>query len=418
MDGILLHYLIIGNGGAGISALQSIRSIDTKSSITIISREKYPAYSPCSLPNLISGKVDKPTIIRFDEQFYKALNVKFVKSTEIIRILPKSKEIKDSKGNKIKFDKLLIAAGAKPITPKGISGLNLKGVHVMGTLDSTLGIIDHVKKGVNRAVVIGGGFMGVETATMLKMKGVNVTIVEMLPHTLSRMIDTDMSERVEEILKEHGIRLLLNETLKSVNGKKNVESVILEKKKIPCDMVVLSIGVSPNIEIVRGSQIKTNKGIIVNSKMQTNQKDIFAAGDIAEVWEQIEGIKGLFAIWPNAIEQGRIAGLNMAGNSVEYTGAEVVNVLDVFSTPVVAMGRTLREIDNCKILSRFTPNTSKKILLKNNRILGLQFIGTIRNAGTFYSLMKDGSDVSSISDRLLDDNFIINPAVISTKMIK
>lgn len=414
----MLHYLIIGNGGAGISALQAIRSIDTKSSITIISREKYPAYSPCSLPNLIGGKVDKPTIIRFDKQFYKNLNVKFVKSTEIIRILPKIKEIKDSKGNKIKFDKLLIATGAKPITPKGISGLNLNGVHVMSTLDSTLGIIDQIKKGVNRAVVVGGGFMGVEIATMLKMKGVNVTIIEMLPNILSRMIDTDMSEKVEENLKEHGIGLLLNETLKSIDGKKIVESVTLEKKKIPCDIVVLSIGVSPNIEIVRGSQIKTNKGIVVNSKMQTNQKDIFAAGDIAEVWEQIEGIKGSFAIWPNAIEQGRIAGLNMAGNSVEYTGAEVVNVLDVFNTPVIAMGRTSKEIVECKILSRFTPNTSKKILLKDNRILGLQFIGTIRNTGTFYSLMKNGSDVSSISDRLLDDNFIINSAVISTKMIK
>ena len=412
MDGILLHYVIIGNGGAGISALQAIRSVDNKSNITIISKEKYPAYSPCSLPNLIGGKVDKPTVIRFEKQFYKNLNVKFVKNTEIIRIFPNSKEIKDTKGNTIKFDKLLIAAGAKPIKPGGISGLDLNGVHVMGTLGSTLRIIDHIKKGVSQAVVVGGGFMGVETATMLRMKGVNVTIVEMLPHILSRMIDTDMSIKVEEKLKEHGIRLILNDTLKSVNGEKTVKGVTLDKKKISCDMVVLAIGVSPNIEIVKGTKIKTNKGIVVDSKMQTNQKDIFAAGDIAEVWEQIEGKQGSFAIWPNAIEQGRIAGLNIAGKSTEYIGAEVVNVIDVFNTSIVAMGRTSKEIGKCKILSRFTPSTSKKIILKNNKILGLQFIGTIRNTGTFYSLMKNGSDVSSISDRLLDDNFIINPAVI------
>jgi len=416
LEGILLHYVIIGNGGAGISALQIIRSVDKKSEITIISKEKYPAYSPCSLPNLIGGKIDKTTIIRFDKQFYKDHKVNFVKNTEILKIKPDKKEIEDSNGNSIKYDKLLIATGAKPITPKGIEGLDLKGVHVMGTLDSTLRIIDHIKKGVKKAVLIGGGFMGIETATMLKLNNIDVSIVEMLPHILSRMIDTDMSEKVEDILNKHGIKLYLNKTVKYLNGKKSIESVSFEKEKIQCDMVVLAIGVSPNIEIVKETGINTNKGIIVNSKMQTNVMDIYAAGDITEVKEQIEGIKGSYAIWPNAIEQGRIAGLNMIGNNTDYTGAEVVNVLDVFNTPIIAMGRTSKEISKCKIIYRFTPQTSKKILLKSNRIVGLQFIGTIRNTGTFYNLMKNGNDVTDIIDRLLDDNFIINPSIIYQKI--
>ena len=411
----MLHYVIIGNGGAGISALQTIRSYDKKSDVTIISKEKYPAYSPCSLPNLIGGKVDTPTILRFDKDFYKRLNVKFIKNTEILKILPDEKEIIDSKSSSIKYDKLLIAAGAKPITPKEIDGLNLNGVHVIGTLDSTLGIIDYLKKGVKKAVVVGGGFMGIETATMLKLNKIDVSIVEMLPHILSRMIDSDMSENVENILKKNGLDILLNSTVKSVNGKKTVESVTVENKKLPCDMVVLAIGVSPNIEIVKQTGIKTNKGIIVNSKMQTNKKDIFAAGDITEVIEQIEGKKGSFAIWPNAIEQGRIAGSNMVGKNIDYIGAEVINVLDVFNIPIIAMGRTSKEIGKCKIISRFTPQSSKKIILKNNRIVGLQFIGSIRNTGTFYSIMKRGNDVSDIVDRLLDDNFIINPSTISSK---
>jgi NADPH-dependent 2,4-dienoyl-CoA reductase/sulfur reductase-like enzyme len=412
-----LHYVIIGNGGAGISALKAIRSVDKKSNITIISREKYPAYSPCSLPNLIGGEVDKPTIIRFDKQFYNRLNVKFIKNTKIIQIFSNKKEIKDSNGKSIRFDKLLIAAGANPIKPKEIGGLDLNGVHVMGTLDSALDILEQIKKGVNQAVVVGGGFMGIETAIMLSLRGIKVTIVEMLPHVLSRMIDSDMSEKVEKIIKEHGLKLILNDTVKSVNGKKIVTGVSLNKKKLSCDMVVLAIGVKPNIEIVKNTKIKNNKGIIVNSKMHTNIKDIYAAGDIAEVWEQIEGKQGSFAIWPNAIEQGRIAGLNMAGQNIEYGGAEVVNALDVFNTPVVAIGRTSQEIDKYNSISRFTPHTSKKILLKKNKIIGLQFIGTIRNTGTFYSLMKKGSDVRNIIDKLLDDNFIINPEVISPKMI-
>lgn len=406
-----MHYVIIGNGGAGVSALQTIREIDKKSDITIISREQYPAYSPCSLPNLIGGEVDKPTIFRFDKQFYNRLNAKFMKNTEALQIFPKKKEVKLAKDKSIKFDKLLIAAGAKPITPKGVKALELDGVHIMGTLESALGILEHIKQGVKHAVIIGGGFMGVETAAMLRKRGIDVTIVEMLSHILSRMLDPDISEKVVEILKQHGIKIVLNDIVKSINGDNKVTCVSLNKTKLICDMVILAIGVRSNIEIVEGSGIKTNQGIIVDLKMQTNKKDIFAAGDITEVREQIEGVQGSFAIWPNAIEQGRIAGLNIAEKHTKYDGAEVVNVLDILNTPIVAMGRTSKEIGKCKVISRFTPQFSKKILLKNKRIVGLQFVGTIRNAGTFYILMKKGSDISAIEDRLLEDNLVIAPDI-------
>ena len=406
-----MHYVIIGNGGAGISALQTIRENDKKGDITIISREKYPAYSPCSLPDLIGGEIDKQKIFRFDKNFYENLNSNFQKNTEALEIFTKNKEFKLANGKKIRFDKLLISAGAKPIAPKQIKGLNLEGVHIMGTLDSALGILKHVKSGAKHAVIVGGGFMGIETATMLRKQGLNVTIVEMLPNILSRMLDPDISKKVEEILRENKVELLLNDTVKSITGGKKVTGVSLNNTKLNCNMVVLAIGVKPNIEIIQNSGIRANYGIIVDSTMQTNKKDIFAAGDITEVREQIEGSQGTFAIWPNAIEQGRIAGLNMVGKHTEYDGADIVNVLDVFETPIVAMGRTSNEIGKCKVISRFTRQDSKKILMKNNRIVGLQFVGTIRNSGTFYSLMKKGTDVSSIVIRLLDDNFIIAPDI-------
>jgi NAD(P)H-nitrite reductase large subunit len=409
-----LHYVIIGNGGAGVSALQTIREFDKTSDITIISREQYPAYSPCSLPNLLAGEIDKPTIFRFDKQFYTRLNTKFMKSTEAIQVSPKDKKVLLEGEKSISFDKLLIAAGAKPIVPKEMKGLDLDGVHVMGTLDSTLGIIDYIKKGVNEAVIIGGGFMGVETATMLKKQGIDVNIVEMLPNILSRMLDSDISDKVAEILKKNGIKLVLNDTVKRINGDKKVTSVSLKTKTIKCDMVIIAIGVAPNIGILQDSGITTNRGVVVNSKMQTNIKDVYAAGDIAEVKEQIEGTQGSFAIWPNAIEQGRIAGLNMINQHTKYDGAEIINVLDIFDTPVVTMGKISKEIEKPKVISRFTPQTSKKILLKDNKMVGLQFVGTIRNTGTFYSLMKKGEDISEIKDRLLDDNFIIAPDLLLT----
>jgi NAD(P)H-nitrite reductase large subunit len=411
-----LQYVIIGNGGAGISALQALRDVDKKSEVILISREQYPAYSPCSLPNLISGELEQPRIFRFDKKFYQQHHVIFIKNTEALQICPKDKFVKLSNKQQLPFDKLLIAAGASPITPKSIVGLELNGVHVMDTLDSTLDIVNHVKQGVIHAVVIGGGFMGIETATMLTKRGIKVSIVEKLPQILLRMLDTDMSKRVAQIVTEKGINLICNNSVQTIEGKKHVSKVILQKRTLSCDMVVVAIGVAPNTTIVQNSGIATNHGIIVDSTMQTNIKDIYAAGDIAEVREQIGGKQGSYAIWPNAIEQGRIAGLNMANKHVTYPGAEVVNVLDVFDIPIVAMGFTSNDIRNYEVISRFTPNSSKKLLIQNNRIVGLQYIGSLRNVGTFYGLMKKGTDIHSIKERILDDNFVITPDSIPDEM--
>ena len=407
-----MHYVIIGNGGAGTSALQAMREVDASSDITIISREKYPAYSPCSLPNLLSGEVAEKEIFRFDKKFYSRLDVKFMKNTEALRIVPRKKEVKLADGKSMKYDRLLIAAGARPIVPKNMEGLDLKGVHVMGTLDSTLKILAQAEQGVKKAVVVGGGFMGIETAVMLRKRGMDVTIVELLPDILSRMLDTDVAGRVAQLLKAEGVNLVLNDAVKGAYGQKAVSKVSLGKRSLKCDMVVVAIGVVPNIEMVQGSGIAVNRGITVDQTMKTNKKHIYAAGDIAEVWEQIEGRKGSFAIWPNAIEQGRIAGLNMAGEGAAYTGAEVVNVLDIFDTPVVAMGSTSKAIGRCRTISRSTPHSYKKILLKNKKLLGLQFVGTIRNAGPLYALMKKGEDVSGFEERLLDDDFVIAPDIV------
>jgi nitrite reductase (NADH) large subunit len=404
-----LHFVILGNGGAGTSALQTIRSADENSKITIISREKFPAYSPCSLPELLSGETDKQKIMRFDKDFYRKHTATFLQNTEALAINPRNKEIKLAGGKTIKYDRLLIAAGASPIVPRNIGGLELKGVHVMGTLDSTLGIIKNLESGAKKAVVGGGGFMGIETAVMLRKRGVEVTIVELLPDILARMLDPDVSVSILKILESKGIRVVLNDAVKVINGKEEVTGVTLSKKKLKCDMVVMAIGVAPNTHLVKGSGIKANHGIVTDASMRTNIKGVYAAGDIAEVREQVGGKQGSFAIWPNAIEQGRVAGLNMAGVETEYAGAEVVNILDVFDTPIVAMGATSRELGKCKVVSRSTPRSYKKLLLKNNRIMGLQFVNSITNTGPIYALMKRGEDVSGVVDRLLDDNFVMAP---------
>lgn len=404
-----MHYVIIGNGGAGTSALTTIREVDRDSDISILSREKYPAYSPCSLPNLLSGELEKSKIFRFPDNFYDQHDAAFLRNTSALSVSPGTKEISLSNGERLKFDKLLISAGARPIIPREMKGLDLRGVHVMGTLDSTVGIIDHIQRGAKDAVVIGGGFMGIETATMLRKRGIEVTVVELLPGILSRMLDPDVSRKVEEIIRRNGVNLLLNRAVTAVQGTHDVQGVQIGKRAIPCDMVVVAIGVAPNLLVVKGSGIRTDRGIIVDRHMRTNRTNIYAAGDITEVIDRISGTQGSYAIWPNAIEQGRVAGLNMAGVPSSYEGAEVVNILDVFGTPVITMGGTSRTLGKCRSIVREYPHSYRKLLVKENRIMGLQFVGEMRNTGPFYSFMKEGTNVASVMDRLLDENFVHLP---------
>jgi len=405
-----LRYVIIGNGGAGVSALQTIREIDQDPEIIMISREGHTAYSPCSLPNLISGDIDEATIIRYGKDYYRGLNAELMLDSEVITIHPSDRTVELANGRTVDYDKLLISAGARPIAPPDLLGLD--GVHVMGTLDSTLGIRDHAERGVDRAVVVGGGFMGIESAVELRKRGIDVTVVELLPHVLSRMLDPEGSEWVEKLLEKNGVDVIVNDSVKAVNGDGKVENVSLGQGEIPCDMVVIAIGVTPNTGIIEGTGIDVNRGIVTDGTMRTSVKDIFAAGDIAEVREQITGTSGSFAIWPNAIEQGRVAGSNMAGVPMEYAGADIVNILDVFDTPVVTMGMTSEALGDVETLVRSTPHDHKKIMLSEGRMLGIQFIGNIRNTGPLYGLMTRGIDVSGLGERLLDDDLVIDPDVL------
>ncbi len=405
-----MHYVIIGNGGAGISALQAIRGIDRTSDITMISREKHPAYSPCSLPNLLASELDDDGIIRFDDDFHSRHNAELINNAEAVNIHPDKNTIELADGSSVKWDRLLIAAGASPIVPKGLAGLDLDGVYVMGSLDSTLAIRDHADRGARKAVVVGGGFIGIETAVMLGKRGMDVVVVEMLPRILSRMLDPDVSEHVEALMKDHGIDLRTDSTFNGAFGSSCVEQVKIDNEMLACDMVVIAIGVRPNIHLVEGSGVIVKGGIEVDSSMMTNRPGIYAAGDIARVREQVGGLSGSYMTWPNAIEQGRIAGLNMAGQDVKYNGAELINSLDVFEVPVLTMGYNSGMAGaGTEVLKWSDGREIKKALVKDDILIGLQFMGTIRNAGTLYALMKEGAFIGNIKDRLLDDNLVISP---------
>lgn len=397
--------VIIGTGGAGISAIRTIRAVDEKCKITAISQENQMPYSPCSLPHLIGGDIEKKNIYRVEKDFFKKNNVKAMLGTKVSKILPKERSVL-ADGGKIKYDKLLIAAGSVPLRPP-IPGIDTTGVFSLGNMADADRILKWVRKGAKKAIVLGAGFIGVECAIALRKLGLQVSVFEMLDWVLPKMLDEDSSGEVQKVLEREGIEFHLGQQVSEIVGKAKVSGVLAGKKKTSCDMVVLGIGVRPNTEFLKGSGIKVNHGVVVDEHMRTSVKDIYAAGDVVEADDKIRGTKRVNAIWPNAIQQGRIAGYNIAGEEKVYDGVESINILDVYGVPVLSMGMSSFELKDFEVEKSKTNRSFKKLLLKDGKIAGVQMVGAIRNSGYLLSLVKRGIEVDDIREHLLEDRFVI-----------
>jgi NAD(P)H-nitrite reductase large subunit len=397
--------VIIGTGGAGISAIRTIRSVDEKCKITAISQEDQMPYSPCSLPHLIGGDIKKKNIYRVEKDFFKKNKAKAMLGTKVSKITPKNKTVLADDG-KIRYDKLLIAAGSVPLRPP-IPGIDNTGVFSLGNMADADRILKWVRKGAKKAIVLGAGFIGVECAIALQKLGLQVSVFEMLDWVLPKMLDEDVSQEVQDVLEKEGIEFHLGQQVSEITGKGKVNGVLADKKKTSCDIVVLGIGVRPNTDFLKGSGIKVNHGVVVDEHMRTSLKDIYAAGDIVEADDKIRGTKRVNAIWPNAIEQGRIAGYNISGQEKEYDGVESLNILDVYGVPVLSMGMSSFELKDFEIKTSKTNRSFKKLLLKDGKIAGVQMVGAIRNSGYLLSLVKRGIEVDDMRDHLLEDRFVV-----------
>lgn len=402
MKTLKTEYLIIGNSASGAACIEGIRKIDKTGSITVISDENTFNYSRPLISYFLAGKVKKRAMPFRDKKFYSRNNVKLILGNMAEKLDTKKRTVCLSHGEKIVFNKLLIAIGGSPIIPE-IKGSRLDGVFAFTTFSDAVAIKDYIKKHTaKRAVVIGGGLIGLKAVEALIELGIKVSIVELADRILSTTFDTKASEIIQDALRKAGCNIFSNNTVVEILGKGNnnkVESVTLKtRKQVPADLVITAIGVSPNIQLVKNTSISINRGILVDETMQTNVKDIYAAGDVCE--------KNI-PIWPNAFKQGRIAGENMAGGNAAYTGSIAMNSVELCGIPTISIGKTSLEQDKYEILEMHKKEESiyKKIVLEDDHIVGCIFVGNIERAGIYTGLMINRVDISSVKDKLLEDDF-------------
>ncbi len=405
-----MRYVIIGNSYAGVFAVEAIRRIDSKGEIFIISKEPYHVYARAAIHEYIYGKIGDSKMYYRDSNFYEKYNVKTLLGKEVVLIDTKKQTVYFADKTKISYDKLLISSGGVPIIPpiKGIEGL--RGIFTFTSWDDAKRTMSWVK-GLKspKAVVLGGGLIGIQCAEGLKHMGVDVTIVELADYVLVKALDKKAGLMTQSLLERNGIKVITGDTVTAVSGTKGrISGVVLKSgQKISCNIFMVSVGVKPNVQFLEDSGIKINRGIVVDDAMRTNIENVYAAGDVAEAREVISGRHEVIPIIPSATLQGRIAGTNMAGIEKKYPGTLSQNTFQFFGTPVISIGNivTAEKNNGFEILEREEKGIYKKVVLDNGRLIYLLSINGIERIGIFNTIIRERIDVTGFKERLLKDNF-------------
>lgn len=387
-------YVIIGSGIAAISAAKAIRDKDKSGSIVIYGEEAMLPYLRIKLSKDLLKDLNNDKILLKKQQWYEENNIKFFKDTKILKIDVENKLLISSKGEKILYDKLLIATGSYNRTLPLI-GSDKEGVFTLRNVLDANNIKDYLK-GKNDIIHIGGGVQGLETAWTLHSNGKEVFIVEAGKRLMPRLLDERASSILKEKIEKTGVKFICDARVDEILGSKKVEAVsINERHVIPCDSVIYSIGMIPNIEIVKGTKIKVNKGVVVNDNMETSIKDVYAAGDVADFKGSIEGL------WMKATEQGTVAGSNMAGDNIIYKSAVPVTVFNAFNTSLFSMG-DVNEGSYDTSIKEEIDNKYMRVFIKDIKIVGAISIGDITISKVFKlaiekGLTLDGIDLKTIT---------------------
>jgi NAD(P)H-nitrite reductase large subunit len=389
-----MRYVIIGGSAAAISAVEAIRSIEQESQIDLFSDEATPLFSRVLLPYYVAEELSKPLLNFRSADFFEQNKINAHIGVRVEEISIDSKTVRTEAGDQFPFDKLLLATGGKPIVPP-IPGIDKEGISPLKTMADAEKIYRLQGK---RAVVIGAGSIGVETSISLKRRGMEVTLLEQLGHVLPTVFDEEAASIIKKRIEGLGITTVTGEKTVQFTGNGQVKSVVTDSREIKCDIVVLAVGVKPAIELAQkvGIEIGVLGGIKVDSQMMTNLPDIYAAGDVTETYDIPRDSNWINAIWPCAVEQGRIAGLNMADRKILYEGSYRRNSIGNFiGVPAISMGLT--HADTCSSceggeefqeIKKRTKDTYKKLILKKGRLVGAILVGQTQKAGLFSILLK------------------------------
>lgn len=366
------RHVVVGGGPAGIFAIETIRDLAPDDEIILISDE--PAYSRMVLPYFMAGEIPEEHVFTGKDRYFEQLNVKTL-VTRVSAVDAKGKILTLADKPTIPFDTLLIATGSSPLKVD-IPGATGPGVSNLWTLDDARAILSRIKGKKARVVFVGAGFIGFIVLNALAKVGCELSVVEVEPQILPRMLDRRSAELATAWLAKKGIACHVGVRATEIGDRAGQKVVTLsDGRTLTCDLVVIAVGVKPNMDLVKGSGIRTGYGILVDDHLRTNVSDIYAAGDVAEGTDLSTGNPAVHAIQPTAVEHGRVAGANMAGRPIVYAGSLSMNILDVVKLQAASFGLWRSDGRETTVVENPSRQFYRKLVWDGDRIIGAIFLG-------------------------------------------
>ena len=399
-----MHYLILGNSAAGLSAIDAIRQRDQDGPITVVSKEPGPTYSRVALPYVLSREKDLRQITLQGPEYYRANKVELIAGMGASGLDAKNKTVRlegpDGRGGRtIAYDKLLIATDSVSRVPpvRGIEGAD---VCYHWTLADTRKIEEQMES-AGSCFVIGAGFISLLTlSALVKVARLKFTVVEIADQVMPQLLHREGGQALERAMGDKGIDVILGDQVSAIERARDGGYGITLKsgKTYDADMLVCGTGVRPNVDFLKGSGLEIGSGVLTDQRQETNVTDVYAAGDCAEGFDFLTGERAVHAIWPTAVDQGRVAGANMAGDSQTYPGSLSWNVTELFGLASASIGE-FRERDRWEPIVFHNPHTNvyRKLLLDGGRIVGAVVIGHaehVQDLGVVQAMIRRRTDVT------------------------
>jgi NAD(P)H-nitrite reductase large subunit len=403
------RYVIVGAGPAGVIAAETLRAADPAGDVLLIAGEPGPPYSRMAIPYYLTGMIDEAgTTLRKTAGHYDDLGIR-IRHGRVERVLADDGRLALAGGGSVSFERLLLATGATPVRPP-IEGLELPGVHPCWTLEDARNIVRLAEPG-SHVVLLGAGFIGCIILESLIERGVNLTVVEMGDRMVPRMLDATAGGMLKRWCEGKGLKVLTSTSITRIapakaagDGRDSLSVELSSGETIPAHLVVMAAGVRANLEILEGTGIKTDQGVLVDRHLRSSHPRVYAAGDVAQGPDFSTGGFSVHAVQPTAADHGRIAALNMAGGEASYKGSLVMNVLDTLGLVSCSFGRW-QGADGGVRAERVDEAAYKYINLQfaDDRLIGAISLGRTDWVGVLRGLIQTEVPLGPWKDKLIAD---------------
>jgi nitrite reductase (NADH) large subunit len=399
-----MNHVIIGNGIAGVSAAESIRELDASGSIFMISDEAVVPYCRPMISLVLEGAISPSKLPIRDPGFYEALNITPVLGSRVVRMDVDAKSLVLSDGKTLPFDSLLIASGADPRPIKARTE-HLANIFFMRNQLQVLKMLEALPE-TRRALVLGGGLVGFKAASGLLHRGIDVTMLIQSAYPLSLQVDETAGRMILDELTRRGLNVRVGVEVTGFKGADRVTGAFLsDGTEVSCELVIVGKGVLPAVSFVPRDRIQVDLGIVVDDHLETACPGIFAAGDVAEFMDITRKTRWVNAIWPEAVAQGRIAGMNMAGRRVSHKGSLSRNVIRIFDLDILAAGWVnVPDDPRFTVLSEHNKrlNTYRRLVFEGDRLIGATLVNRIETGGILTAMIQNEIPVRGSKKKLLE----------------